>query len=117
MHITGVASGVDQTTTESRRPVPVRGPGVIREIVRGGACSFMVLGQPVTEIRRHQKRVITVTRNEAKAHDQNGLNRPGRHRLTRQPRLGAQLLAANVPTLQFHAQERYGEASGRRLAL
>jgi hypothetical protein len=39
----------------------------------------MLVGQPVTHIRRHQKRLITVARNEAQAHDQNGLNRAGRH--------------------------------------
>jgi hypothetical protein len=46
----------------------------------------VVLRQPVTEIRRHQKRLITVARNEAQAHARHRLNRPGQHRLTRQPR-------------------------------
>jgi hypothetical protein len=56
----------------------------------------MILRQPLPNIRRHQKRLLTITRDEALTHCQMVLNPPDNTRLTRQPRVLAALLAATT---------------------
>jgi hypothetical protein len=45
----------------------------------------MPLRQPIAHIRRHQERLLTITRDKALAHRKMVLNPPDDTRLTRQP--------------------------------